>query len=198
MIPILESFNFETVQQLTVFSELFSMPDVFGASRLNYGITVIILVALVWSMIVRGLFQDPMERTFADYLEGTFNRYCSVESFFNLKRKVTLVENVSGVEGSAAKADISLRIFNYYQLGFITLLLQAMLFYIPYYLWPLLPTKTAARRTSNRWSSIFVNIFIDITIMHTVICFEIIEPFWAWGTIAAVEYLHIVSKEVPG
>lgn len=138
-----------------VCSELFSTMDVFGAVfgqlsrqsvstdsaffRLNYGITVIILVASACIMIVQEIFQDPIECIVAHDSDGYFSRYCSFKSFFSLRRKVTLmVEDGFSVEDSAAQADSSLTMINYYQPGFITLLLQAVLFYIPRYLWNLM------------------------------------------------------------
>ncbi|BAF45654.1 viral innexin-b5.1 [Ichnoviriform fugitivi] len=106
---------------------------------LNYRITVIILVALAWLMIVQEIFQDPIECIFADYSEVYINRYCSLQSFFTLRRKVTLLmEDGFSVEDSAVQADLSLTMINYYQIGFITLLLRAVLFYIPRYLWNLM------------------------------------------------------------
>ncbi|AIK25631.1 Vinx1 [Hyposoter didymator ichnovirus] len=127
------------------------MPDVFGAIfgrcsrqsvvtdsaffRLNYRITVILLVASAWLLFVLEIFLDPMECTFADYPKGDFNSYCSLKSIFTLRRKVTLKEHVSHVEGSAVPAYVGVRVFTYYQLCSITLLLQAVLFYIPRCVW---------------------------------------------------------------
>ncbi|AHY21956.1 viral innexin 2 [Diadegma semiclausum ichnovirus] len=127
------------------------MPDVFGAIlrclsrqsattdstffRLNYRITVIILLASACLMIVQEIFQGPMKCTFKDYPEDNFDRYCSTKSFFSLRRKVTTLENVSSVKCSPRPAGVSLSIADKHQLGFITLLLQAILFYIPRFLW---------------------------------------------------------------
>lgn len=154
MMFILECFYFGAAQYRPVYIRLLAMPDVFGVIfgrlnrqsvstdggffRLNYRITVIILVASAWLLIMQGLLQDPVECAFADSQDGDFNRYCSPESIFSLRRKVTLVKDVSSVEGSADEDGINLTILTYYQLGPITLLLQAVLFYIPRYLWILL------------------------------------------------------------
>lgn len=100
--------------------------------RLCYRVTVIILVAWAGLMIVQGIFQEPMKCTFEGYHESNFDRFCSLKSLFSLSQKVTLVEYVSVSDGSAAQVSIN---FNYYQLGFITLLLQAALLYFPRYVW---------------------------------------------------------------
>ncbi|BAF45657.1 viral innexin-b10.1 [Ichnoviriform fugitivi] len=130
------------------------MPDVFGAIfgrcsrqsvitdsvffRLNYRITVILLVASALAVIVQEIFHDPMECIFADYPEIGSSSYCSFQSVFSLKRKVIVTEQVSDVEGSAAPDDMRTRTYTHYQLGFITLLLQAVLFCIPRCLWNLM------------------------------------------------------------
>ncbi|ULM71613.1 viral innexin 1 [Diadegma fenestrale ichnovirus] len=127
------------------------MPDVFGAIlrrlsrqsattdstffRLNYRITVIILLVSACLMIVQEIFQGLMKCSFTDYPEDNFDRYCSIKSFFSLRRKVTMMEDVSSDKCSPGEASISWSITIKHHLGFITLLLQAILFYIPRYLW---------------------------------------------------------------
>lgn len=103
--------------------------------RLNYRITVIILVASAFVILAQEIIQGPMKCSFANFTEGDFDRFCSLQSVLSLKRKVTAVEEFVSDGCSAAQSGIHLRTFTYYQLGFITLLLQAVLFYSPRYLW---------------------------------------------------------------
>ncbi|ULM71689.1 viral innexin 6 [Diadegma fenestrale ichnovirus] len=106
--------------------------------RLHYKFTVGVL--LIFSVLShsREYFGEPMDCHFAEYPHGSLNNYCAVQSTF------IPVESVKAGESSAMDKDIThpvvagpkeKRYYSYYQWVPVVLLIQAMFFYFPWYIW---------------------------------------------------------------
>lgn len=144
-VPTLDMSNgpvhFESLAMLDVCGAIFGLISRQSVTtdgaffRLNHRITVIILVASAFVILAQEIIQGPMKCSFANFTEGNFDRFCSLQSILSLNRKVTAVEEFVSDGCFAAQSGIHLRTFTYYQLSFITLLLQAVMFYSPRYLW---------------------------------------------------------------
>lgn len=106
--------------------------------RLHYKLTAVILLA--FSMVVTSVqfFRDPMDCYFPDFPHGSLNTYCYVHSTF-LTRNQSIRDALSRrlpFPGTSTDAEEDeLKFYDYYEWIFLSLTLQAILFYIPHYIW---------------------------------------------------------------
>lgn len=104
---------------------------------LHYKITVVILLALAMLVTSLQFFKNPMECNFSDLPYGSLNTYCYVHSTFLEKQLGTHVSRQRLPEGdiSGETEDKELRFYKYYEWIYLTLAVQAILFYVPHYIW---------------------------------------------------------------
>lgn len=106
--------------------------------RLHCKFTVGVLLILSVLSQSREYFGEPMDCHFSEYTNFSLNNYCAVQSTF------IMVQSVKADESSAMDKDITQpalagttekRYYSYYQWVSVALLIQAILFYIPWYIW---------------------------------------------------------------
>lgn len=106
--------------------------------RLHYKLTVVILLA--FSMVVTSVqfFRDPMDCYFPDFPHHSLNTYCYVHSTFlvehqSIRHMLSRRLPLPGVSAHTEKD--KLKFYDYYEWIFLSLSVQAILFYIPHYMW---------------------------------------------------------------
>lgn len=105
--------------------------------RLHYKLTVIVLL-MFWLLTTSKQFsENPMECYFPDYPTTNLNTYCYIHGTFLVKpsEKNPAPKGLphAGVFGHTEKD--TLKFYGYYQWGFVVLLVQAVLFYLPHHIW---------------------------------------------------------------
>lgn len=106
--------------------------------RLHYKFTVGVL--LIFSVLShsREYFGEPLDCHFTEYSHGSLNNYCAVQSTF------IIVQSVKTKDSSTMDKDMmhpapaeprEKRYYSYYQWVPIALLIQALFFYVPWYIW---------------------------------------------------------------
>uniref|UniRef100_T1J195 Innexin n=1 Tax=Strigamia maritima TaxID=126957 RepID=T1J195_STRMM len=108
--------------------------------RLHYNVTVMILIAFSVIVTTKQYVGNPIECTHSkDVTEAVINTYCWIHSTYTVlsaydpKKKVGEHIPFLGVDKSSNKADW--RVQKYYQWVCFMLFFQAVLFYIPRWLW---------------------------------------------------------------
>lgn len=105
--------------------------------RLHYRVTVVILLAFSTLVTSGQFFGDPMDCHFPDFPYKSLNTYCYVHSTFLVEKSINLPTGqripYPGVSGHTEEDQ--LKFYDYYQWIFLVLIVQALLFYIPHYIW---------------------------------------------------------------
>lgn len=104
---------------------------------LHYKITVVILLALAMLVTSQQFFKNPMECNFSNLPLGSLNTYCYVHATFLEQQQVThvLPQRLPGGNISGETGEKEFRFYNYYEWVYLTLAVQAILFYVPHYVW---------------------------------------------------------------
>ncbi|AIK25668.1 Vinx1 [Hyposoter didymator ichnovirus] len=109
--------------------------------RLHYKITVGVLVIFSVLAHSKEYFGEPMDCHFSEYPHGSLNNYCAVQSTF------IIVPSVKAGDPSTMDKDMTRpaqaesrekRYYSYYQWVSVALLIQAIFFYVPWYIWQML------------------------------------------------------------
>ncbi|AHY22006.1 viral innexin 5 [Diadegma semiclausum ichnovirus] len=126
--------------------------------RLHYKFTVGVLLLFSVLSHSREYFGEPMDCHFSEYPHGSLNNYCAVQSTF------IPVESVKAEESSAMDKDIThpavvgpkeKRYYSYYQWVPVALLIQAMFFYVPWYIWQSLENGRIKMLIGNLTAPVF-------------------------------------------
>lgn len=105
--------------------------------RLHYKATVIILIAFSLLVTSRQYFGDPIDCIVDDIPSHVMDTYCWIHSTFTIPDHVGLVGRDLIQSGVASYVDgvDEIKYHKYYQWVCFTLFFQAILFYVPRYLW---------------------------------------------------------------
>jgi len=104
--------------------------------RLHYKATFIILVVASLLVTSRQYIGDPIDCIVEEIPNNVMDTYCWIHSTFSIKNKVVGIEGEDMAHAGVAPDDgDGLRYHKYYQWVCFTLFFQAILFYIPRFLW---------------------------------------------------------------
>ncbi|BAF45597.1 c6.1 [Tranosema rostrale ichnovirus] len=141
--PQLASVDFEVLTMASELSGLRVLLKVHSISidndffRLHYKLTVIMLLVTSLVIMARQFLKNPMDCYFPDLPGTSYNTYCYIHLKFLVERSDTreVGEKLldSGVSGITTEDES--KICSYDQWVLIALFVQAILFYIPHYLW---------------------------------------------------------------
>lgn len=124
---------FGSVKDLIKLDEICIDNNVF---RLHYKATFVVLVTASLLVTSKQYIGDPIDCIVEEIPNGVMDTYCWIHSTFSVKDRV--VGDIGGDiahPGIANDADQEVKYHKYYQWVCFTLFFQAILFYIPRYLW---------------------------------------------------------------
>jgi len=106
--------------------------------RMHYKATVIILIAFSLLVTSRQYIGDPIDCIVDEIPLGVMDTYCWIYSTFTVPERLTGITGRDVVQpgvGSHVEGEDEVKYHKYYQWVCFVLFFQAILFYVPRYLW---------------------------------------------------------------
>lgn len=140
--------------------------------RLHYKATFIILLTASSLVTAKQYVGDPIDCIVDEIPQGVMDTYCWIHSTFSVSRRGGSPDAYYGVASHNSEQD-EIRYHKYYQWVCFTLFFQAILFYIPRYLWKMweagklkmlvqgLNVPIVDSDTKNSRIEVLINYFLD-------------------------------------